>query len=30
MPLDLERLLRDLSPQVLASLVRRYRDFAAA
>ena len=30
MPPDLERLLRDLSPQVLGNLVRRYRDFAAA
>ncbi len=30
MPPDLERLLRDLSPQVLGYLVRRYRDFAAA
>jgi RNA polymerase sigma factor (sigma-70 family) len=27
---DLERLLRDLSPQVLGHLVRRYRDFASA
>jgi RNA polymerase sigma factor (sigma-70 family) len=29
-PLDLERLLRELTPQVLGALVRRYRDFAAA
>jgi RNA polymerase sigma factor (sigma-70 family) len=27
---DTERLLRDLAPQVLGSIVRRYRDFAAA
>jgi DNA-directed RNA polymerase specialized sigma24 family protein len=26
---DTEHLLRDLAPQVLGSLVRRYRDFAA-
>lgn len=30
LPANLERLLRDLSPQVLGSLVRRYRDLAAA
>ncbi len=29
-PPDLERLLRELTPQVLGSVVRRYRDFAAA
>jgi RNA polymerase sigma factor (sigma-70 family) len=27
---DVERLLRDLAPQVLGALVRRYRDFAAS
>jgi RNA polymerase sigma factor (sigma-70 family) len=29
-PPDLEHLLRELTPQVLGALVRRYRDFAAA
>ena len=29
-PLDFEPLLRELAPQVLGALVRRYRDFAAA
>ena len=31
-PLDipLEQLLRELTPQVLGSVVRRFRDFAAA
>jgi len=31
-PLDLrvERMLRDLAPQVLGAMVRRYRDFAAS
>ena len=27
---DVERLLRDLAPQVLGAVVRRFRDFAAA
>ncbi len=30
MPLDAEALLRDLAPQVLGVVIRRYRDFAAA
>ncbi len=29
-PSDLEYLLRDLAPQVLGALLRRYRDFSAA
>ncbi|HVS00011.1 MAG TPA: sigma factor, partial [Thermoanaerobaculia bacterium] len=27
---DIERLLRDLAPQVLAAVIRRFRDFAAS
>jgi len=30
MPLDAEALLRDLAPQLLGVVIRRYRDFAAA
>src|SRR4051812_47779156 len=30
MPFEAEHLLRELTPQVLGTLVRRYRDFAAA